>query len=548
MTGAFGYWRDDGRAGGLPGQGRRARDRRHRQGVRGHLELVGVQRRRPRARVRGRRRAHRHGVRPVPPDRHGLAAGRPRPARHRGGPRRGRDPAQQATASGSCGSTCPRTAATSTRPPTRRPRSWVDARCRRASETDARRPPELSTRDNVARAIYTEVREGRGSPHGGVFLDISYLPAEHVRRKLPSMYDQFKELADVDITTGPMEVGPTTHYVMGGIRVDAETGRDDGARPVRGGRGAPAACTARTGWAATRCPTCSCSAQRTGAGAAAYAAARRATPYVDPVAGPDGRAASWRRRSSARTARTRTRSSATSRRPCSGWSASSGSRSDLDEALDRLADAPRRGWTRVRVRGGARLQPGLEPRVRAAQPARPSPRRSPAAPASGPRAAARTAGSTTRTPTTAWGRSQQRRSPRARTARCASTTAPLPEMPGRRCATSSRRRTDDGSTDARRITCGSSAASPASRRGYDEFDVPVEEGMVVLDALHWIQGHAAPDLAVRWNCKAAKCGSCSAEVNGRPQPDLQDPAVRLRPRSSRSRSSRCGPSRSSATS
>ena len=91
-------------------------------------------------------------------------------------------------------------------------------------ETDARRPPELSTRDNVARAIYTEVREGRGSPHGGVFLDISYLPPDHVRRKLPSMYDQFKELADVDITAGPMEVGPTTHYVMGGIRVDAETG------------------------------------------------------------------------------------------------------------------------------------------------------------------------------------------------------------------------------------------------------------------------------------------------------------------------------------
>jgi succinate dehydrogenase / fumarate reductase flavoprotein subunit len=100
---------------------------------------------------------------------------------------------------------------------------WVEA-LTAARQTDARRPPELSTRDNVARAIYTEVREGRGSPHGGVFLDISYLPAERVRRKLPSMYDQFHELADVDITAGPMEVGPTMHYVMGGIRVDAETG------------------------------------------------------------------------------------------------------------------------------------------------------------------------------------------------------------------------------------------------------------------------------------------------------------------------------------
>ena len=99
---------------------------------------------------------------------------------------------------------------------------WVEA-LTAGQSTDARRPPELSTRDNVARAIYTEVREGRGTEHGGVFLDISYLPAERVRRKLPSMYEQFKELADVDITSGPMEVGPTTHYVMGGVRVDAET-------------------------------------------------------------------------------------------------------------------------------------------------------------------------------------------------------------------------------------------------------------------------------------------------------------------------------------
>ncbi|HEX4075405.1 MAG TPA: succinate dehydrogenase flavoprotein subunit [Candidatus Acidoferrales bacterium] len=84
---------------------------------------------------------------------------------------------------------------------------------------------ELSTRDVVARSIYTEVREGRGSPHGGAFLDISHKPPEYVKRKLPSMYHQFKELADVDITKGPMEVGPTCHYVMGGIRVDAETGQ-----------------------------------------------------------------------------------------------------------------------------------------------------------------------------------------------------------------------------------------------------------------------------------------------------------------------------------
>jgi succinate dehydrogenase / fumarate reductase flavoprotein subunit len=82
---------------------------------------------------------------------------------------------------------------------------------------------ELSTRDVVARSIYTEVKEGRGTEHGGAYLDISHKPADYVKKKLPSMYHQFKELADVDITKGPMEVGPTCHYVMGGIRVDAET-------------------------------------------------------------------------------------------------------------------------------------------------------------------------------------------------------------------------------------------------------------------------------------------------------------------------------------
>lgn len=93
----------------------------------------------------------------------------------------------------------------------------------------ARRPPELLTRDHVARCIVREVKEGRGSEHGGVYLDIAWIKeklpnaAEHIRRKLPSMYHQFKQLADIDITAQPMEVGPTTHYAMGGIRVDAET-------------------------------------------------------------------------------------------------------------------------------------------------------------------------------------------------------------------------------------------------------------------------------------------------------------------------------------
>ena len=97
-----------------------------------------------------------------------------------------------------------------------------------AGDPDAKRPPELLTRDHVARQILKEVEEGRGSPHGGAYLDIAWLReklpnhAEHIRRKLPGMYHQFKELAGLDITETPMEVGPTTHYAMGGIRVDAE--------------------------------------------------------------------------------------------------------------------------------------------------------------------------------------------------------------------------------------------------------------------------------------------------------------------------------------
>jgi succinate dehydrogenase / fumarate reductase flavoprotein subunit len=96
-------------------------------------------------------------------------------------------------------------------------------------DKSARRPPELLTRDHVARCIQREVREGRGSPHGGVFLDIAWIKdklpdaAEHIRKKLPSMYHQFMQLANIDITKTPMEVGPTTHYIMGGIRVDGDS-------------------------------------------------------------------------------------------------------------------------------------------------------------------------------------------------------------------------------------------------------------------------------------------------------------------------------------
>jgi succinate dehydrogenase / fumarate reductase flavoprotein subunit len=96
-------------------------------------------------------------------------------------------------------------------------------------DKNSRRPPELLTRDHVARMIVREVREGRGSPHGGVFLDIAWIKdklpnsEEHIKRKLPSMYHQFMQLAGIDITKEPMEIGPTAHYVMGGVRVDGDT-------------------------------------------------------------------------------------------------------------------------------------------------------------------------------------------------------------------------------------------------------------------------------------------------------------------------------------
>jgi succinate dehydrogenase / fumarate reductase flavoprotein subunit len=100
-------------------------------------------------------------------------------------------------------------------------------------DKSARRPPELLTRDHVARCIMREVREGRGSPHGGVLLDIAWIKeklpnaAEIIKKKLPSMYHQFKQLGDIDITKEPMEIGPTTHYMMGGVRVDGDTQMSD---------------------------------------------------------------------------------------------------------------------------------------------------------------------------------------------------------------------------------------------------------------------------------------------------------------------------------
>ncbi len=231
---------------------------------------------------------------------------------------------------------------------------WVTA-LSQGRETDARRPPELSTRDNVARAIYTEVREGRGSPHGGVFLDISYLPSEHVRRKLPSMYEQFKELADVDITKGPMEVGPTTHYVMGGIRVEADSGQTTvpglfAAGEVAGGM-----------HGANRLGGNSLSdllvfGARTGAAAAARAANSPDVPYLDPVqlqAAAVELGAPLERTSGEDPYAIQRDLQEMMQRLVGIFRVEA----DLDEAIVQLADLRRR-WQTVRATGGRLFNPG----------------------------------------------------------------------------------------------------------------------------------------------------------------------------------------------
>ena len=166
----------------------------------------------------GRRQAHRHGVHPVPPDRHGLAAQRARTARHRERARRRRGAAQLDSASASCSTTSPEMFRAETADSEEEGDKWYD------DHSAGRRPPELLPRDEVARAINSEVKAGRGSPHGGVFLDIaSRRTPEFIRRRLPSMYHQFMELAGVDITREAMEIGPTCHYIMGGVQVDADS-------------------------------------------------------------------------------------------------------------------------------------------------------------------------------------------------------------------------------------------------------------------------------------------------------------------------------------
>ena len=232
---------------------------------------------------------------------------------------------------------------------------WVKA-LGAGETTDARRPPELSTRDNVARAIYTEVKEGRGSPHGGVFLDISYLPADHVRRKLPSMYEQFKELADVDITAGPMEVGPDDPLHDGRDPGRRRDRCDDPGRACTQPARSPPGCTAPIGSAGTRCRTCSCSVSGPGRRRRprrpASTRCRRSTRSRSGRPWP-----SWRRRSASDPGEDPYRLHEELRSTMQSLVGIFRTEADLHEATGRLAGLHAR-WPGVRVGGGRAYNPG----------------------------------------------------------------------------------------------------------------------------------------------------------------------------------------------
>ena len=194
----------------------------------------------------------------------------------------------------------------------------------------ARRPPELLTRDHVARCINRELKAGRGSPHGGVFLDISWIKEklpnaeEHIKRKLPSMYHQFKQLADIDITKEAMEVGPTTHYIMGGVQVDADTQMST----IEGLFAAGECASGING--ANRLGGNSLSdivvfGKRAGEYAAQYARAARGRDRSATARSRPSRRRRSRRSTAAPTPRSPTRCSRNCRPRCRTWSASSAS-------------------------------------------------------------------------------------------------------------------------------------------------------------------------------------------------------------------------------
>ncbi len=401
----------------------------------------------------------------------------------------------------------------------------------------ARRTPDLLPRDEVARAINSEVKAGRGTPHGGVYLDIaSRLTPEEIKRRLPSMYHQFMELAEVDITKQPMEVGPTCHYVMGGVEVDADTGAATvpglfaagecsggmhgsnrlggnslsdllvfgrqgrpGSRGLRAGAGQPAGGLGR-------------SRRRGGKGGAQ--AVRRADRRLGP--GESVHAAH--------------RLAAGDERPGRHHPQRGRDHQGVDPVGRALEALPERAG-----RGPSAIQPGLEPGHRPAQhaagqrvrgqgragthrkPRRPHPRRPSRY---GRQLAQHLAGMPCRV------RRHQRfphhRHPPATDTDAGRLAGALRDLRAgevlhrRRAGRPPRTDPKDGElmgyNASLRVWRGDESAG-----ALEDFTVEVNEGEVVLDVIHRLQQTQTPDLAVRWNCKAGKCGSCSAEINGKPR-------------------------------
>ncbi len=382
-------------------------------------------------------------------------------------------------------------------------------------DKNARRPPELLTRDHVARCIMREVKAGRGSPHGGVFLDIAWIKeklpnaAEHIKKKLPSMYHQFKQLADLDITTTPMEVGPTTHYMMGGIRVDGDTQMSTvpglfAAGEVRGrtARRQPARRQLALGPAGVR------QARRRARGQLRQGARRRAHRRR---AGRARRNAGRSRRSIAgRRARTRTPIQHELQGMMQDLVGIVRQEAEMREALDKLDGSARARRTRRRRRQ-PRVQPRLAHGARPAQPAdgvrgdrargdraQGEPRRAlpRGLPETSPTSSRRSTSSCRRAPTARWHSARE----------------PIPPMPRR--AEAGHRGEQVAMADRRRSASG---AASAARARFEDYQTEVGEGMVVLDAVHQIQAEQANDLACAGTARPAS-------------------AARARPRSTASRS------------
>ena len=400
---------------------------------------------------------------------------------------------------------------------------WYD------DHTAGRRPPELLPRDEVARSINSEVKAGRGSPHGGVFLDIATRrTAEDIRRRLPSMYHQFKELAGVDITAEAMEVGPDLplHHGRrpGRRRLDGRHRARACSPPARW----PAACTAPTASAATRSPTSWSSAAGPGSAPPSSPQGRTGDVTLDEgqiQAAIDAAVAPFEREGGENPYDIQHDLQETMQSLVGIIRTGS----ELEEALGKLEELEERA-ANVSVTGGTKYNPGWN-------------------------LATDLPSMLTVSRCTAMGALDRKESRGGQTRDDFPTADPemgkvnfverIADPSSRRTR---RRRHPVGAVDHQSARAGPGDAGRAAgpTRGgelmaeeiirsdqsgevtmriwrgdedggeFAEYVMPAQEGEVVLDVIHRVQATEAPDLACRWNCKAGKCGSCSAEINGRP--------------------------------